>query len=73
MFKEDIMQQVEPENISVCCCSHIQCVVKILKWMLMSQTWKLCSKYCVSLKMMAVSVQNICSPNIPAIKETSIL
>lgn len=30
MLKEDIMQQIEPENISIC--SDIQPVVKILKW-----------------------------------------
>jgi len=59
MFKEDIRQQIGPENISVCCCANIQPVVKILKWTLMSQTLNLCSSYWLSLKVMTISVKNI--------------
>lgn len=73
MFTEDKMQQIEPENISGCCCSNIHPFVKILKWRLMSQTLNLCSNYYLSLQVMTISVKNIYSPNIPAGKEMSVL
>lgn len=58
------MQQIEPENICLfrytACCEN-------------AEVENLCSNCCLSLKMMTVSVKNICLPNVPAVKEMSML